>query len=162
MASTLSTEYIAEHLDKVEAQAKQLMTLLQDERDVLSTNDGSALEVITNSKEKLAEEIQMNTRKCNQHLLDAGFGESNVGLTKYIETCAEPLATQFRTAWDNLKSILKQCQEENRINGKLINSSQRRIKQALSILQGKPVEEDLYGKGGKSINPSSGNSLTHA
>lgn len=162
MAPTLSTEYIAEHLDTVENQAKQLMTLLQDERDALSTNDGNALEVITNSKEKLAEKIQINTRKCSQQLLEAGFGEGNISLTKYIETCAEPLATQFKSAWDNLQSILKQCQEENRINGKLINSSQRRIKQALSILQGKPVEEDLYGKGGKSVNLSSGNSLTHA
>ena len=162
MATKLSTEYIARYLEKGAEQARQLMALLQEERNILSGSDGAALETVTHSKEKLAETIQMNTRQCSQYLHQAGFGNDNLSLSKYIETCAEPFATQFKTTWNNLQSILKQCQDENRINGKLLNSSQRRIKQALSILQGQPVEEDLYGSSGEAVNQSSGNSLTHA
>ena len=162
MATTPGTDYIAEYLEKGIEQAQRLMSLLQDERNVLSTNDSSALENITNSKEQLAEAIQISTRQCGQYLQKAGFGDNNQSLSEYIKTCSEPFSTKFESMWHNLQSILKQCQEENRINGKLINSSQRRIKQALSILQGQPVDEDLYGSGGKTVNTSSGNSLTHA
>jgi len=162
MTNKLSTEYIASYLEKGAEQARQLMTLLQEERNILSGNDGAALEKVTQNKEKLAEIIQINTRQCSQYLHQAGFGNDNFSLNKYIETCAEPFATQFKTTWGNLQSVLKQCQDENRINGKLLHSSQRRIKQALSILQGQPVEEDLYGSSGKAVSQSSGNSLTHA
>jgi len=162
MNNKLSTEYIASYLEKGAEQARQLMALLQEERNILSSNDGAKLEKITHSKEQLAETIQTSTRQCSQQLHQAGFGNDNLSLSKYIETCAEPVATQLKTTWNNLQSMLKQCQDENRINGKLLNSSQRRIKQALSILQGQPVEEDLYGSSGESVNHSSGNSLTHA
>lgn len=162
MSEKLSTQYISNYLEEGTDQAQKLMSLLQDERNVLSTNDSAALEAITGKKEKLAGTIQTSTQKCKQHLQQAGFGNDSLSLNKYIETCAEPITTQLKTMWSSLQSVLKQCQEENRINGKLITSSQRRIKQALSILQGKPVEEDLYGKAGESINRSSGNSLTHA
>jgi len=162
MATKLTTEYIATYLEKGEEQAKQLMSLLQDERNVLATNDGSALEKITNAKEKLAQTIQSSTQQCSQFLQEAGFGSNNLSLKKYIDSCAEPLATQLRTAWLALQSVLKQCQDDNRINGRLLNNSERRIKQALSILQGQPVEEDLYGKGGQAVNQSPGKSLSHA
>ncbi len=162
MTNKLSTEYMAGYLEEAEEQAKQLMMLLQDERNVLAMNDSAALEDVTNSKEQLADVMQINTRQCSQYLQQAGFGNNELSLNKYIESCVDPFTTQFKTTWNNLQSVLKQCQEENRINGKLLSNSQRRIKQALSILQGTPVEEDLYGKGGKSINHSAGNSLTHA
>jgi len=162
MSTKLSTDYIANYLDNVAKQAQQLMALLQEERNIISSNDGIALEEVTLSKEKLAETIQISTQHFNQHLQQAGFGNNNLSLSKYFETCVEPVATQFKTTWQNLQLVLKQCQDENRINGRLLNSSQRRIKQALSILQGQSIEEDLYGSGGESVNQSSGNSLTHA
>ncbi len=162
MTNTLSTDYLADYLEKGLERAQHLLSLLQDERNVLSKNDSSALENITNSKEELAEAIQISTRQCRQYLQQAGFGDNSQSLSEYIKMCSEPFATKFEPMWHNLQSILKQCQEENRINGKLINSSQRRIKQALSILQGQPVDEDLYGSGGKSVTSSLGNSLTHA
>lgn len=162
MVTTLSTQYISKYLEEVAAQAEQLMSLLQEERDVISVSNGDALEAVTSSKEKLATAIQFNTRQCSQQLQQAGFGNNDLSLSKYIDSCSEPYTSQFRSAWNDLQSVLKQCQEENRINGKLISSSQRQIKQALSIIQGKPVEEDLYGKSGKSINPTSGNTLSHA
>jgi len=162
MSEKLSTQYISNYLEEGTEQAQLLMSLLQAERNVLSSNDSAALEVITNKKEKLTETIKTSTKQCKQYLQQAGFGNDNLSLNKYIETCAEPFTAKLKTMWSSLQAVLKQCQEENRINGKLITSSQRRIKQALSILQGQPVEEDLYGKAGETINPTSGNSLTHA
>jgi len=162
MATSLSTEYIDQYLQQGTEQAQQLMKLLQDERHILSSNDGAALEAVTDSKQQLAQTIQASTRICSQLLDKAGFGNDARSLSNYIQSCAEPHASKFKVTWEKLQSILKQCQDENRINGKLINSSQRRIKEALSIIQGQPVEEDLYDRGGETVNQSSGNSLTHA
>lgn len=162
MSTTISAEYVAGYLKSATEQAKQLMSLLQDERNILSSNDGAALESITSNKEQLAENLQKSTRQCSQRLQQAGFGSDDLSLSKYIDSYEEPFAVQLKEQWLALQSILKQCQDENRINGRLLNSSQRRIKQALSILQGQPVEEDLYGKAGVAVNPSSGKSLTHA
>ena len=154
----LNPDYIADYLDKGEQQVAQLMQLLQDERDCISKNDGDRLARIAQDKQKLAQEIQDHTQQCEDSLHQAGFGNDNDSLRNYIERCAQPLVVR----WQSLQKQLKQCQTENRINGKLLTNSQRRIKQALAILQGKPVEEDLYGKAGKAVTTSSGNSLTHA
>ena len=154
----LNPEYIADYLDKGEQQVAELMQLLQDERDCISCNDAIKLAHITQNKQQLAQEIHTHTQQCEHALQQAGFGNDNNSLRTYIERCAKPLLNR----WQSLQALLKQCQTENRINGKLLINSQRRIKQALAILQGKPVEEDLYGKAGQALTESSGNSLTHA
>jgi len=161
MTTNLNTQYIAEYMEECSSQAQQLMQLLTDERNVISSNDGRALEEITANKEKLAKEIQANTQVCNQRLQQAGYSADNRGLIEYLQSCTETHGIQLKKAWETLQSLLKDCQYENRINGRLLGSSQRRIKQALAILQGKPQDEDLYGSAGETVNSSMGNSLTH-
>jgi len=162
MTTDRNTQYIAEYLEQATKQAQQLMQLLNDERSVISSNDGDALEKITANKEKLAKEIQADTQVCTQYLQQAGFSADKNGLIEYFKSCTDSHSKQLKTVWQKLQALLKECQEENRINGRLLGSSQRRIKQALSILQGKSVSEELYGRGGETVNESMGNSLTHA
>jgi len=162
MLTNLSAQYVSEYLEEATGQARQLIQLLDDERKVIAANDGQALEGITASKEKLAQAMQASTQVCSQRLQQAGFSANNSGLLDYFQSCNEVHATQLTQTWENLQSLLKECKDENRINGKLLGGSQRRIKQALAILQGKPVDEELYGRGGESVNHSTGNSLTHA
>jgi len=162
MTSTLNTEYLAAYLEEGTNQAQQLMQLLNDERDIISSNDANALENIAASKEKLAQKIQASTVICSQRLEQAGYTANNSGLAEYFQRCSETNSKQLKSTWEKLQSLLKECQNKNRINGKLLGNSQRRIKQALSILQGKPVDEELYGRGGETVHQSTGNSLTHA
>lgn len=162
MTTNLDTQYITEYLEECNSQAQQLMQLLLNERNVISSNDAPALEVIATSKEKLAQAIHASTQVCCQHLQQAGYGADAPGLTGYFQNCSESHVKLFKLTWEKLQLLLEQCQDENRINGKLLNNSQRRIKQALAILQGKPFDEELYGRGGETVNHSTGNSLTHA
>ena len=162
MTSTLDTEYLAAYLEEGTNQAQRLMQLLNDERAIISSNDGHALEEIATSKEKLAQEIQASTVICSQRLEQAGYTANNRGLAEYFQRCPETHSKHLKTTWKKLQNLLKECQDKNRINGKLLGNSQRRIKQALSILQGKPVDEDLYGRGGETVQQSTGNTLTHA
>ncbi|MCK4742523.1 MAG: flagellar protein FlgN [Sulfuriflexus sp.] len=158
----LDPQVIAEYLKEAGHQAQLLIQLLDDERVCISSNDGQALEEIAVNKATLAQTIQASTKVFSQQLQQAGFSADNHGLTDYFENCDQTHASNFKDTWQNLQLRLKECQDENRINGKLLGSSQRRIKQALSILQGQPVDEDLYGRGGEAVNHSTGNSLTRA
>lgn len=158
MNKNLDPQTIAEYLKEASNQAQLLMTLLRDERQCISSNDASALEEIASSKATLAQTIQVSTKIFSEHLQQAGFSADDRGLADYFESHNEA----NKTTWQDLQSLLKECQDENRINGKLLGNSQRRIKQALSILQGKPADEDLYNRGGESVNQSNGNSLTRA
>ena len=162
MTNNLNTQNLKEYLEEGANQAQRLMQLLNDERSIISSNDGNALENIAASKEKLAKEIQASTQICNQRLEQAGYNADNRGLIECIQSCTETHSRHLKETWEKLQSLLKECQDANRINGKLLGNSQRRIKQALSILQGKPLDEELYGRGGETVHQSTGNTLTHA
>lgn len=162
MDKSLELQTIAKYLTEAGNQTRQLMQLLQDERESISSNDGNALEKIATSKATLAQTIQTSTKIFNQHLQQTGFSADKDGLADYLENCDTTHASNFKDTWKELQALLKKCQDENRINGKLLGSSQRRIKQALSILQGQAIDEDLYDRGGETVNHSTGNSLTRA
>ena len=162
MTASLNTTYMQDYLDRQLQDAQALLELLGNEREALSGNDGEAIEAFAASKYRLAREVETATQQCNQLLEQSGFDTNKSGIEKFFQSCGEPHATAFSSRWKECQDILLQCQQENRVNGKLIDSSKRRIKQAISILQGQPVDEELYGKRGNTVNHATGSSLTRA
>jgi flagella synthesis protein FlgN len=55
-------------------------------------------------------------------------------------------------AWQQLLQLLKRCRLINESNGALVASQRRHVQQALTLLSGHALEEDIYGPDGMTLN----------
>jgi len=162
MNEDMTAAYMGTYLEQSYAQASRLLQLLTNEREAISKSDADALEGITAEKKHIARQLENATQACMALLKQSDFSSDDKGMLDFFASCEEPHAVQLSEQWNTLQGVLKQCKEENRINGQLLESSQRRIKQAIGILQGQPTDQELYGRKGKTLATSLTNSLTQA
>ena len=136
--------------------AQQLLAVLHQERAALSGHDAAAMESVVADKQQVADQLEKQSH-ARDHLLHAGgHGPGPQGLQSFIASAEPHMQRELSSLWQDLAQLLKQCREENQINGGVIEGSQRSIREALAILRGDPQTNETYGKAGKAINePSS-------
>lgn len=142
--------------------ANGLLELLSAERNALAKNNGKELENIAQQKRKLAEQLELSAGRRTNHLLETS-GMASTDIRDYLNHCAPTENGQeLNTLWQQLSDSLNQCREQNRLNGSILESSQRSIKQAIALLQGQGQEGELYGRAGKTVSSTPGHSFTRA
>jgi flagella synthesis protein FlgN len=61
-----------------------------------------------------------------------------------------------------LRGLLERCAERNRLNGRIIELSRRRVQQALALLRGQSAGGELYGPAGTASASSGARPLAKA
>jgi flagellar biosynthesis/type III secretory pathway chaperone len=142
---------------------KLLLKTLKQEYDCLSANDITALEGIVANKQQCAVDLE-NHEKALFHLLtDANYQGDNHGLKSFLEdTQAVPNFSTVHNAWNVLFKTILECNEQNVINARIINTASINIKQALNLISGRNVDSELYEKSGKSKDGGNSQSFTTA
>ena len=143
--------------------ATELLELLSAERNALSKNNGNALEAVAKQKRLLAEQLETSAERRSKHLFET-TGLATADMQEYLDSSASSTDNQqpLKELWEQLVEILAQCREQNRLNGSILESSQRSIKQAIALLQGHGQSGELYGRAGKTLSNASAHSLTRA
>lgn len=142
--------------------ANGLLELLAEERNALAKNNGKEIENIAQQKRKLAEQLELSAGRRSSHLQET-HNMATADIRDYLDDCASTESGQELNAlWQQLSTSLNQCREQNRLNGSILESSQRSIKQAIALLQGQGQEGELYGRAGKTVSSTSGHSFTRA
>lgn len=154
--------YIKVCLEDEVTYATDLLELLSAERDALSKNDSNELEAVAKQKRELAEQLETSAERRSKHLLET-TGLATADMQDYIDNAPSTDDQQpLKVLWEQLIEVLSQCREQNRLNGSILESSQRSIKQAIALLQGHGQAGELYGRAGKTISSASAHSLTRA
>lgn len=127
----------------------QLNLLLVEEKEALVKSDMDGLETVTQLKtsliQKLAENINQRILILKNHPQLA-----ETGIQSYLTNfgSAEQLA-----AWDTLIETIESIQENNRLNGLLINQLSVRTQNTLAILHGpEKSNTSLYGPKGQNTS----------
>lgn len=142
--------------------ADGLLELLSAERNALAKNNGKEIENIAQQKRKLAEQLELSAGRRTSHLKETS-GMATADIRDYLVDCASTENGQeLNILWQRLSDSLNKCREQNRLNGSILESSQRTIKQAIALLQGQGQEGELYGRAGKTLSTTSGHSFTRA
>jgi len=115
-----------------------LATLLQTERDMLTTRDIGALNKILMEKAQLLADIERNDDSRRKMLASFGHSIDNRALRDFcIKSGLGPL-------YENLQSKLKICAELTDINGAIVHRSKLSNRQVLDIMQGKSAHASVY------------------
>ncbi len=130
--------------------ARRLLDVLEREHAALARGDAPALSDCVSEKNRLLAEIE-------------GFGRAGPAPEERsfgVESPARDPETQ--RSRQNLRALLEQCAQRNRVNGRIIELSRQRTQRALAILRGQAAA-DIYGPGGTAAPaPSAHRSIAKA
>ena len=140
-----------------------LLKTLTKEYDCLSANDITELEGIIASKQQCALELEKHENTLFSLLAKANYLPTNQGLKTFLQdTHSEPNHTALHNAWNVLLKTTLECNNQNVINARIINVASINIKQALNILSGRDIDNELYEKSGKTTDGGNSKSFTVA
>jgi flagellar biosynthesis/type III secretory pathway chaperone len=138
--------------------AERLCDILKSEREALANNELDSLHDLSEKKQAQAEALRQLDMQRNAWLVSQGFSADVSGIKHFLAETDD----ETKLAWEGLKTQLSTCQQQNRMNGNIVDKLQRKIRTTLAILQGKPDDTDTYGKSGKTVSDSATNILTRA
>lgn len=115
----------------------KLEEILRQEHDTLKQRDSDALIEITQVKQKLIESVESFWNERLVLLQGAGYSTDKEAVLNLVST-----DSQLVSQWDELESVLLNCQQQNQVNGLLVDMSRQQTQQLLSILLG---EDSLKG-----------------
>ena len=141
---------------------QQLLLALDNEHKALVDKNIDSIQSIAEEKILLMEHLEDLDKERRSLLDNAGLEITSTGVGDFLQNSKSPRAPQMKALWDEISSISKQCDKQNNINGIIIESNKRHTENALSILQGKPQNTELYSNKGESIKSSHQQTLIRA
>jgi flagella synthesis protein FlgN len=132
--------------------AKQLLAILTQERAALVHSDSEAMTQLTASKQPLVVQLEQLSRHREAVLKEEGFSSGKEGLEAFIANQEGTQASQLNQLMDALKRIALECQDNNQINGGIVNVNRQYLHRSMSILRGGEMEVTSYGPGGEYTN----------
>ena len=132
--------------------AKELLTILKKERAALVVSDADVMTTLTASKQPLIVQLEQLSRQREAIIQAEGFSSGKEGLEAFIANQDVAEAEQLYTLMVKLKAIAFECQEQNKMNGGIVNVNRQYLHKAMSILRGRDMEVTAYGPGGEYTN----------
>lgn len=140
--------------------ARQLNTVLLDERRLLERRDVKALDQLLGRKADLLARMEKNDQARRKHLQDAGFESDRGGL----QACCQYLDSQSRSAErssegeqgaasleslsEALFAALAQCREATAVNANIVHRSRSNNTRLLNLMRGGTERPDVYNPRG--------------
>lgn len=127
-------------------QLEMLADILQQEKACLSSSDIRKLEALTGDKNALLGQIRERAKQKIRLLVAMGFRPENGAPSRFIRSAG---LTDVHALWEEADKRLKDCQELNQTNGKVISHLQKRLSRLTDIFRGVTGHQKLYGAQGE-------------
>ncbi|WP_313518313.1 flagellar protein FlgN [Pseudomonas sp.] len=125
--------------------AEQLLELLESETQALTHRDLASLETILTSKQTLLALLDQHGKQRSRVLVSLNLSADRAGLQVLAKASAK--GEELLAAGDRLSTLLRECQDGNLRNGRLIRASQTSVTKLLGILRGAEAP-NLYNNRG--------------
>jgi len=133
-------------LENIQKHSQQLLVCLNLEKKALDNNQLDALAEISNQKQTLLEQLDQLDKQRAANSCDKNFDT-------FIINSKDP---HLKLQWKSTRKYIVACQQQNEINGRLINKRSLINQDVLSILSGRnqQTNETYNAKGNQSNNTS--------
>lgn len=149
----MNKQQLQSHIESDIDACNRLLKLLGDEREALTQRDTEQLETIIQEKTSNLEHLEGSANARAQWLRQGPTSYDD--LESAWQALLAEVAPDLETQWSELRDLLKQCQAENEVNGKILARNQHVFKRLLGILRGQSDNGDLYTpKGGQRSSDS--------
>ena len=136
--------------------SNELLSLLSEEEGALTQQFLQELPEITAKKNTLVQAFLKLKTQRNQDLSSFSIPKDESLIPGWID---QQNSSELHQIWAELTQTLKNCQQINNQNGKMIQMLSSSNRAALQILVGKDPTQSIYGPGSESSNISKFNIL---
>ena len=136
--------------------SNELLSLLSEEEGALTQQFLQELPEITAKKNTLVQAFLKLKTQRNQDLSSFSIPKDESLIPGWID---QQNSSELHQIWAELTQTLKNCQQINNQNGKMIQMLSSSNRAALQILVGKDPTQSIYGPGSESSNISKFNTL---
>lgn len=98
----------------------ELLAMLQRQHLLLATHEVDELTQHNLQQTELMKQIQQQAQHRCQHLSALGLAPDEQGMAKLIARLPDPLRQTMTGQWQQLEASLRQCQQQNDRNGRLL------------------------------------------
>ncbi|MCK9530839.1 MAG: flagellar protein FlgN [Gammaproteobacteria bacterium] len=131
----------------------RLHRLLEAEHAAIAARDTATLERLAADKLSLLAELEGFAKERQAMLQKTGLTADRAGFEALLGREGDDTPA-LMSQWDTLRDLLEACQEQNRVNGLVLDASHRATQQALGILLGQTREAETYDARGAVRNGS--------
>jgi flagella synthesis protein FlgN len=129
------------HLQQDLSACRDLLALLDLERQALKSRDTEQLEGVIQNKAALLQHLEQSAKQRGQWVAQPGAAPKSEMVWL---TLLRKLDPGLEKTWNEFKGLLKECQEQNEINGKLLTRNQQVFERLLAIMRGQGDSGTLY------------------
>lgn len=131
-----------------------LKNLMLNEKSAVEDNQIEQLIPIADDKQKLLELVERASMERQQFLRSHSQGNSGLEMTNhYIHKARN--SQELKSQFQRLQDTLKECQDLNNVNAKIIAMNQRHVERNLNIIKGVDGQSVVYtAKGNTEANQS--------
>ena len=134
-------------LEEALGAGQHLLTILDEERRALGAGDNEAMERTGADKQVSLSLLEDLERRRAAICIEHGKAVEPTHMTEHTRQ-ADP-SGQLAEEWDTLRSIMRQCQAANNVNGHVLRLRRQHVARALAVLRGEDPGERLYGPRGE-------------
>jgi flagella synthesis protein FlgN len=127
-------------------QLDMLADILNQEKACLAKADVRKLESLTSEKNTLLEQIRESAKRKIRLLVAMGFRPDSGEPSRFIRSAGLP---DLLALWEEADNRLRNCQEVNQTNGRVISHMQKRLSRLTDIFRGVSGHQKLYGAQGE-------------
>ncbi|MCK8046320.1 flagellar protein FlgN [Shewanella sp. 1CM18E] len=110
---------------------KQLKKLLHRQRELMQCRDNRGLNIHNKLQTELCDDLMLKANQRRQMLESLGFAGNASGMQSLIGKMPPASSAQVANLWQNLLQTVKESQQVNEANGKLLVAQQEVISQLL-------------------------------
>jgi len=141
---------------------EQLHRALREEYTALTSNNLPGFEASIQKKIAYTTQLESIEQTIFSLLRNAGFSWDKTGLNSYVDTLGSPAEKRgILRHWEKLREAILQCQNQNQINGRILNIASLNIRQALEVLTGQK-SGNTYNANGKASDGGKGDKIAIA
>ncbi|MDH3637949.1 MAG: flagellar protein FlgN [Gammaproteobacteria bacterium] len=151
-----SAETLIDGIQRQISIANALLEAIRQEQLGLRKSDITALETAVAAKQRYVEALEHEQGKHMAILSDNGFARDLSGLENFLAECRGQQAVLLRDALDQLRSIARECRDENMRSSHLNVACKRRAQELLAIVRGESfASQGVYESNGAVTGTSS-------
>lgn len=129
-----------------------LLQALKKEQKVLENASADELNDIVEQKNQLLKQLEGAATRLNEQLSAANLPQTDTGIAALISQQVQSEQEQCRAYWQNLKQLLKDCQQQNEINGTLMALGKQQLDFLVTALKGGSDEATTYDAQGEAVS----------
>lgn len=133
-------------LQRESALVGELAAILEQEHELLARRAAEELESVVAAKDKTLQELARLGEERTAVLKRAGFSGDKQGFQSFLQADG---SGRLQALWQPLEAALRDCQERNQVNGKLLEIGRQQAQELLSLLLGREsAPSELYDQHG--------------